>query len=202
MNQTLRIIISIFGIVLALVSVYFGSFLPYQKAKNLILVMGAASKGVSLEEFKKIYSFQLDYYSPVGQDESIKQLGNTTLTALAQQKKLPRQAVEDLLALNHKYFDPVINAGVGGNFSQDIMLFAQIYEYAAEQTNNRSYLDKSADYFKLGLKHSSARPQFIYGLYTVAKAGGDKESMKKYGQEILKYWPEDGKIREELEGLK
>ena len=65
-------IIIVIIIVIVLFGLYFGSLLPFAKAKLYIRATNNLQSGLirTLDEFKKNFNNPLDFYSPVGQEET------------------------------------------------------------------------------------------------------------------------------------
>ena len=194
--------LSILASAVVVVFLYFGAYLPYEKSQKLISAMGSIQNGASLQGYENAFSSVLDYYSPVGQEESVKQLGNTTLSILSSQKNLPKNIAEELLKFNLKYFEPIINDSRGGNASQNILVVGQIYHTLALNYNDLNYLNIAIDYYQKGLVNSPRRPQFLYSLFEAYQAKRDYNLAIKTGEEILKYWPSDMKVKQAVEEMK
>ena len=194
--------LSILASAVVVVFLYFGAYLPYEKSQKLISAMGSIQNGASLQGYENAFSSVLDYYSPVGQEESVKQLGNTTLSILSSQKNLPKNIAEELLKFNLKYFEPIINDSRGGNASQNILVVGQIYHTLALNYNDLNYLNIAIDYYQKGLVNSPRRPQFLYSLFEAYQAKRDYNLAIKTGEEILKQWPSDMKVKQAFEEMR
>ncbi len=194
--------LSILASAVVVVFLYFGAYLPYEKSQKLISAMGSIQNGASLQGYENAFSSVLDYYSPVGQEESVKQLGNTTLSILSSQKNLPKNIAEELLKFNLKYFEPLINDSRGGNASQNILVVGQIYHTLALNYNDLNYLNIAIDYYQKGLVNSPRRPQFLYSLFEAYQAKRDYNLAIKTGEEILKQWPSDMKVKQAFEEMR
>jgi len=202
LDPLIKKILSILASVVVVVFLYLGAYLPYEKSQKLISAMGSIQGGASLQGYENAFSSVLDYYSPVGQGESVKQLGNSTLSILSSQKNLPKNIAEELLKFNLKYFEPIINNSRGGNASQNILILGQIYHTMAMSYNDINYLNNAIDYYKKGLDNSPRRPQFLYSLLEAYQVKRDYPSAIKIGEEILKYWPADTQIKQAVEEMR
>lgn len=201
MNKALKFTIAIILSILICVLFYFGSYLPLRKAQLLIEVIQNAKLARTVDEFEKTISRDLDFYSPTGQNESVRQVGNIVLNILASQKDLPKPIAEELLNFTAKYFEPIIQIEGGGNSSQNFLILGYLYQIVGLRFNDNVYLEKAIDYYKEGLKISPKRPQFLYNLLDTYQAQKDFVSAKDIAEEILEYWPEDDKIKEMLREL-
>ncbi|GEM_PF-301923 len=192
----------IFGSAAMIVFIYFSAYLPYMKSQKLIDALGGIQGGASLQSYEKAFSSALDFYSPVGQEESVRQLGNSTFSILSSQKNLPRDISEELLDFNLKYFNPIIEDSRGGNASQNILVLGQTYHVLALGYNDVNYLDTAISYYKKGLDRSPRRPQFLYSLLEAYQAKKDYPSAIKIGDEIVKYWPADTQVKQGIEDMR
>lgn len=201
MNYPLKKFVIVIVIVIVMIAMYFGSYLPFRKGQLLIEVIQNAKLARTVDEFEKTISQSLDFYSPTGQNESVRQIGNIVLNVLASQNDLPKPIAEELLDFTAKYFEPIIQVKRGGNLSQNFLILGYLYQTVGLRFNESSYMEKAIDYYKEGLKISPKRPQFLYNLLEIYQAQKDSASAKGIAEKILEYWPNDEKIREKLENL-
>lgn len=192
----------IFTSIVAILAVgVWGSVLPYRKAVLYSAVSAELLRGVTLEQFKNIFSFMLDAPSPIGKDEGVKMLISHTTSVITQTENIPREVIDDLLRFSEQYFAPILTKGAGGNFAQNFVLVGALYQSAGIATGDQSYFDKARHYYEEGLTYSPNRTQFLYGLFDVYYALGDRAKAKEMGELILTFWPEDEIIRERMKEL-
>jgi tetratricopeptide (TPR) repeat protein len=202
MSQTLKTTAALILSVFVLFMVYWGVYLPFRKAQLLVIAMKDFRTSKTIGDFENIFSRVLDFYSPTGQEESIKQFGLIVIE-LFKQKDLPRSVVEELLGFSQKYLDSLIKFNSGGYSSQNLLILGEFYQIFGARFNDSVYLEKAIEYFKKGLELSPQRPQFLYKLFNTYLIGlKDFSSAREIGEEILKYWPSDREVVEALEQLK
>ena len=91
MNPSIKKIVIVIVIVIVLFAIYYGSFLPLRKSQSLVRAMRSVGAARTVDDLEKILSQSLDFYSPVGQDEIMRQVANLILDVLMQQKDLPQE---------------------------------------------------------------------------------------------------------------
>lgn len=198
MNPLFKKIVIVMVIVIIVIAIYFGSFLPLRKSQSLVRAMRSVGAARTVDDLEKILSQSLDFYSPVGQDESMRQVATLISDVLTRQKDFPREIADELLNFSVKYFNPVIESGYGGNLSRNFVILGQIYQVAGFRYNDSAYFEKAVDYYKQGLIYSPNRPQFLYNLFNIYLNQKNFASAKEIGEQITRYWPNDNKIKEEL----
>jgi len=202
MSQTFKKLISTIIVFIALGMAYFGAYLPLRKGQLIIEAMRSLGSVKTVQDLENVLSEPLDFYSPVGQDESVRQVSAVISGILSKQKTMPQDVAVVLINFVVGYFDPIISSGHGGNFSQDFLTLGQIYQTAGMNYNSDVYLNKAVEYYKRGLDYSPNRPQFLYNLLNIYIAQNDLKSAKEIGDIILKNWPQDEKIQEIVSKIK
>lgn len=206
MNSLLKQTIAGVITILAVLMMYFGSYLPLKKSQLYIRAMVDLQSGKvrSLQDFINAFYPALDFYSPVGQDEIVSYYVGAVMpnliNSVVSQTGGP-QVVEALLKDAEKWIDPVMKAGKGIGFSQNLYNFGSVYGLAAEKLNNDIYLQKSIYFFEEGLKSSPNRGLFFGGLFKDYQLKGDKAKIKEIGELILRYWPDNEEVRKAMESL-
>lgn len=175
---------------------YIGTYLPIVKSRMYI----AASQATdirSLDEFNKVFDPVLDFYSPVGQEEITSNYLDILVTTIKNQKD--KGVVDYLVRKGESAANPIIEKGAGFGFSQILLWMGSLYQEAYLATGDNSYYDKSVAEFRLGLKYSPNRPSFLYNLFYLYDIKHDKNGIVETGNVILKYWPNESKVRQEVE---
>jgi len=142
----------------------------------------------SVEDFTEAFNPALSYYSPIGQDEVVSYFIGGVLADLINQQTNP-QVIEVLMKDSEQWTDPIIRAGKGFGYSQNLYNFAALYQLAAQKLKNADYFQKSFELFFKGLENSPNREIFLNGLFNNYQIAGDKAKAKEIGEIILKYWP-------------
>jgi tetratricopeptide (TPR) repeat protein len=175
---------------------YYGTYLPYNKSQLYIGFLQSLGNMNSLIQLEKAADVPLSAPSPIGQEELVRNFGNTALNIL-QQNSNP-QLSEAIINFMMSYYNPIIQSGRGINFAQNLLIVGTAYEIAGANTKNIQYLDQAESYFKQGLALSPRRPQFLYSLFDLYLREKRFSDAKNIENQILTYWPNDPKIAGEL----
>ncbi|MEK7147204.1 MAG: tetratricopeptide repeat protein [Patescibacteria group bacterium] len=173
---------------------YYGTYLPFRKSQLLILSIQGANAAKSLSDFKDSFSASLDFYSPVGQSESVKHMTNTVFN-IVNQLNIPAEGLTDLIGFVEKYSRPILQAKQGDGLTQQFYVSGDLYRAAGFKYNNPEYLKKAEETYKEGLTLSPKRPQFLYGLLQIYLQANNIEGANETMKKILEYWPNDPEIQ-------
>ena len=188
----IKYIIIIFGIILAIFGLIYGSLLPFAKAKIYVRAMGNLQSIKSLDEFKKNFDPSLDFYSPVGQEETSRFLATEIIGRMIypdQKENISRELVN--------YIEPRFFQ----NNSRHLLLAASMYGKMFNIYSREEDLKKTEEYFQKSLVLNLKSPQALYSLFDIYQKKGEFEKSKEIGETILKYWPEDERIKEAFKHL-
>ncbi|MDO8664743.1 MAG: hypothetical protein Q7K44_04350 [Candidatus Liptonbacteria bacterium] len=192
MNSDIKKSIAVSIAIFILLVAYYGSYLPMRKSMVFIETMQSSYKIKTTGDFESIFSVPLDYSSPIGQEELVRNMANTINGSL-QGVSDPR-AVGELVNYAEKYFGPIIARGRGMSFGQDVYILGMINEVAFLKTKEPKYLQAAEKYFKMEQVLGPKRPQGLYGLFDVYRLGGNVDEFKKIADQILSQWPNDARI--------
>lgn len=186
--KNLKYIIASTLIILALFSIYYGSYLPVQKAKRYVLASRMIQTGSirTLDAFKNNFNTVLNFYSPVGQEEAVLYLATDILNMLSsseQQEAVTREIIA--------YIEPKIFLAN----TKHLLTIASIYQVVWKKYGKADDYKKAEKYYKKVLAIGPKLPHALYGLMSLYYSAGDKEKMENVGRNILKYWPEDEQVR-------
>lgn len=199
MNPILKKAIAAAGSVFILSMAYFGSYLPLRKAMIFIDTMQASAGIKTIQDFEAGFSAPLDYPSPIGQEELVRNMGNTVLTTLSRVSD-PR-GVEEMIRFAEQYYAPIVARNRGMSFNQNLYLLGLINEYGYIKTGKSQYLDTATKYFEQSLALGPKRPQALYGLLDTYRLAGNLEGAKKIAEQIAVQWPTDAKTKNTLNQL-
>ncbi len=193
MNTTLEKIIKTIaaplGIILAVLALIYGSFLPFRKAQLFIQAMHNSYQARSVADYERIFNTALNFSSPVGQAENIRFLENQIGGVIAQK---PPQAIADALV---SYADSISRANAPGryglNYTQELMTLANIHEVNFRNYRSEKDYNAALALYEKGLALSPKRPQFLYGLYQLYMDAGKTADAKTVGEKIISLWPSD-----------
>ncbi|MDW8280001.1 MAG: hypothetical protein RMK17_02485 [bacterium] len=199
MNPLPKQIISIIGFIFILLMIFYGSILPYQKSKIFINGMSLLQSGRirNVNDFEKTILDIFKAKSPIGQEEIIRHFGSYFISLISQNKN--KDFTNYLMDLIRPYYEQILNRGKGLSFNQDLYIFGNLNLVAYDQTKESKYLEEAEKYFMISYNLGSKRPQALYGLFDVCRFKNDMECMKKIGEEILSYWPNETEIKKFLE---
>lgn len=198
--QNIKQVIASLIILIIIVFGYFGNVLPFKKSTAYISALRNLNQYRSVGEFEQNFGMVLDYYSPVGQEELVR---NTIsiIISLLQGSKQPEAVVDELVKYAESYAQPIINYGRGASFGQNIYLLGALNLAAFYQTKNEKYLRTAENYYEKGLTISPRRPQYLYGLLEIYRIKNDYQKLEEMAKQILSFWPEDKKIKNLLEEI-
>ena len=60
------------GILLAVLAIIFGSYLPFEKSRSYVRAINMLNSIKTLPEFEDVFGRALSFYSPIGQEEIVK----------------------------------------------------------------------------------------------------------------------------------
>ncbi len=187
--------------ILILVLFYFGAYLPLRKSQmhiNAVLSL-QSGKVRTLDDINNLFGSVLNFYSPVGQDETTQYYLGILLSIINQQSN--KDIIDILARQAENQMEPILKAGKGFNFSQNLYTLGSIYKITALKSRDLGYYKKAVDIFNEGLKYSPNRLIFLRGLFDIYSANADdKEKALEIGKTILKYFPNEKKVVEYLMG--
>ncbi len=153
-------------------------------------------QATSLQDLENKLSVQLDAPSPIGQEELVRNMANSVLSFVQQGGNASSTAT--LISYLNSYSDPILNAGKGMSFWQDLYLDGAINEIAFAQTGDPTYLVAAQKWYSEGVTLGPNRPQSLYGLFDVYRAEGNVSGTLAVGTTILKNWPTDTRITQAM----
>ena len=188
------IVAAIFGIAI------YGSYLPMRKAQMFIATLQGLQtqqgQATSLQDLENKLSVPLNYPSPIGQEELVRNMANSVLS-FVQQGGNPSSTAA-LIGFLNSYYDPILNQGKGMSFGQDLYLEGAINEIAFAGTGDPTYLAAAQHWYQEGVALGPNRPQSLYGLFDVYRAEGDTTDTIAVGTTILRNWPTDTTIQQAM----
>jgi hypothetical protein len=174
----------------------YGSYMPMRKAQQYIATLQGlqtqAGAAKSLQDLENKLGAPLDYPSPIGQEELVRNMANSVLGFIQQGGNASTTA--DLVGFLNGYFDPILQNGKGMSFGQDLYLEGAINEVAFATTGDPSYLAASQKWYSEAISLGPNRPQALYGLFDVYRAEGNASGTIAVGTTIMRNWPSDTRI--------
>lgn len=199
MDSTIKKVIAVVGVAVVLAVGVYGSYLPLRKAQSFIATLQGlqSSPASSLSELESRIALPLDYPSPIGQEELVRNVANSVLSFV--QRSQDATTTNELVTFLHSYYDPILDRGVGMSFGQDVYLMGAINEIAFAGTGDPAYLVDAQKYYTEGNTLGPDRPQALYGLFDVYRAEGNVTDTMRIANKILVNWPTDTRIGQSLE---
>jgi hypothetical protein len=172
-----------------------------RKAEIFIATLkGLQSSPVSsLSELRQRFSVPLDYPSPVGQEELVRNTANNILSFISSGGDATSTAF--LVSFLNSYYDPIIAQGKGMSFGQDLYLLGAINETAYAHIGNPTYLMAAQKYYEEAEALGPNRPQSLYGLFDIYRAEGNVASTTVIANKIMANWPTDTTIMPGLQAF-
>lgn len=195
MNEQNKKIIAVIASIIILVLIYYCSFLPFRKSQVFIKTMRSLENAKTLDELKAKISIPLDYPSPYGQEELVRQVASLITNIVSQNNTTP-PVIDDLISYLNTYYDPIINKGNGMSFNQNLYVLGSLNEIAFIRTNKVIYLNAAEKYFTKSYELGPKRPQALFGLFDIYRAKGDKEKVLQISSQILEQWPGEERTRQ------
>ncbi len=177
----------------------YGSYLPMRKAQMFIATLQSlqTTPATSLSDLKSRLSIPLDYPSPIGQEELVRNLANSVLSFI--QQGADPSSTAQLMSFLNSYYNPILNTGKGMSFGQDVYLEGAINEIAFAETGDQSYLAAAKQWYLEARQLGPNRPQSLYGLFDVYRAANDAPDTIAIGGQIIANWPSDARIQMALQ---
>lgn len=172
---------------------YFGSYLPMVKSMLFISAIQSFSGVRTIQDLEKNFSMPLDFYSPIGQEELVRNTTNTIVNIL--QNVSDPKGIVHLVNYVESYYNPIIERGKGMSFGQNLFVLGTINEVSFIRTGDKKYLTAAENYFKKEIVLGSKRPQGLYGLLDVYKFEDNKDAFKNVADQILGQWPNDSRTK-------
>jgi len=176
-------------IILSLLGIIFGAYLPFKKAQLYISSAYQMNFVKTPQQFEEIFNKLFNYFSPIGDYEAARFLGDKLINPVAAPEN--SEAAARFLV---EYLEPKMRT----DDTRHLLILAQLYFFLWQKSGKESDFLKSEEYYQKALVYGPKLPPALYGLFDLYKAKGDKEKLKQISETILKYWPEDEKVNETL----
>jgi hypothetical protein len=187
-DRTYQRVIAVIIVAAILGIAFYGSYLPMRKAQMFITTLQGlqTTPATSLQDLETRLSGPLNYPSPIGQEELVRNMANSVLSFV--QQGGDATSTGELISFLNGYYDPILNRGKGMSFQQDLYLEGAINEVAFGQTGNPMYLSAAQQWYTEGNTLAPNRPQSLYGLFDVYRAEGDVTDTVIVATKILSNW--------------
>ena len=197
-DRTYKQLAAIILSILILGVAYYGSYRPMRKAQGFISTLQSlqTNPATSLADLENRVSGPLNYSSPIGQEEIVRNLANSVLAFV--QRGTDATSTAELMGFLNSYYDPLLDRGKGMSFGQDLYLEGAVNEIAFVQIGDPTYLAAAQKWYQEGETLGPNRPQPLYGLFDVYRAEGDVSDTISVANKIVANWPSDTRIQQSL----
>lgn len=197
MSATLKKAIGFTATVAILLVAYAGNYLPLRKSQAFIEASQKSASAQSLDGFVAIMSVPLDRYSPIGQEELVRNTANNLLNVVRAVPN-PQLSVAILEYIN-RYYEPIIAREGGMSYMQDLYIMGIFHQTVYQKTGDPKYLETSRMYFQKAHDLGPTRPQPLYGLFDSYRMEKNNVETVRLGEQILGLWPADESVRAVVE---
>lgn len=199
MSRTAKQLTAIVVSVLILVIAWWGSYAPMRKSEIFISTLQGfqAEPATSLQDLETRLAAPLDYSSPIGQEELVRNVANNILSFVQQSSDATTTGA--LIGFLRSYYDPILVKGRGMSFGQDVYLMGAIEETAFTRTQDPQYLVAAQQYYEEAVALGPNRPQALYGLFDVYRFEDNVASTTAVADKILSQWPTDTSTAQALQ---
>jgi hypothetical protein len=198
MNPTPKKIIAVVVSVAIIALAYYGTYRPLRKAEMFIATLQGlqTNPATSLNDLETRLAIPLEYSSPIGQEELVRNTANSVLNFVQQSPSTT--STDELVNFIMGYYQPILVREKGMSFGQDLYLVGAINEIAFARTGEPNYISTAQEYYEEGETLAPNRPQPLYGLFDVYRAEGNVSGTVAIADKILANWPGDTNVQQAL----
>ncbi len=180
------------GIVLGILSIFFGSYLPFIKARAYVRAIDTLNTIKDVSEFERVFGNVLSLFSPTGQEEIVKFMSSDVITSVVSQNN-PEELSRELVSF--------IEPHLFKNDVRHLIIRGNLYSLLWQKYRQEDDFVKSEGAYRAALAIGPKLPPVLYSLLDLYRAKGDTEKLKEIGSTILKYWPSDQQVQNILDQL-
>ena len=173
-------------IILAVLSIVFGSYLPLVKSRRFISALRSVSSIRTIDQFKGNFDQAFKFYSPVGDEEIAKFLSSNILQIISQENQ--SEAVSRVLVA---YIEPYLFQ----DNVRHLIVAGQMYEILWGKYGREEDFQKAENYFQKAFTIGPKLPPVLYGMLNFYQMKGDTPKVKEISEIILQYWPDDETVK-------
>lgn len=168
-----------------MVSIYFGAYKPWVKARTYTSVQRNLPSYRTLDEFIMNYDKAFDYSSPIGQEEVIKFVASQIENMIQNQNQ-----TEEASLLLVEYIEEQI---LPGNIVH-LLQVGGMYSILYDRFRRDEYFNKAEDYYLKTIEIAPNIPHPLYSLYELYKESGQEDKMNEIKNKILEFWPGENRL--------
>ena len=180
--------ICVSGMILAALGIYFGAILPLAKAQSYLDAQRRMKNVRTMDDFRANFDASFNLYSPVGDEEIAKFLGNDIMNIVneGQPENVSRELVSYIET--HLFKDDV----------RHLLVLGQMYQILWQSFKVEEDYQKAIGYLEKAHEIGPNLPSPMYKLLSLYLLHGDKESVQRMGNLILANWPQDENVKAAL----
>ncbi len=197
--EILKKIVIVIGILIVAIGLYFGAYLPFKKAKALISAIRSLQSVRSIKELEYRFDKVLGIGSPAARDETVGFMTEQLLNLL--RSSPPKAIGEMVINYTEEITKPVLNNPASPELTKIILKLAILYQTGWSLYQDKIYALRAEELYLRGLEVSPNRPQFLYGLFDLYLATGNRVKAVAVGEEIIRFWPTDSLVKQNLERI-
>ncbi len=185
MNQSLKYIIVLLGIVLAALALVYGSYLPLMKSQAYVTATMKLSSLHTVADLQDAFNVAFNVPGPIGGEEVSKFLESNILTILENQQSVSEPVARALVdyIVPHVYNNP-----------RQLITMAATYEWMWKQYGHPEDFAAAEDYYKRAIAIGPKLPPALYGLLQLYLEGGKLDKAQELAKTIIQYWPTDTRL--------
>lgn len=168
-------------ILLALLSLYFGAYLPFAKGRRFISALRGVATVKTVAEFAALYDKAILFYSPIGDEEVRKFLGIDILNSLTLGNNEP---------LDRALVDYVESYMLKDD-TRHLIILGQMHSVLWKKYGRVEDYALAEKYLRDVLAIGPNLPPALYGLLEIYQLNADNEKLLEVAREIVKHWPQD-----------
>lgn len=179
--------ICVLGIIFALLSIWYGSFLPLRKAQQYITSLRFAQGGFirNFDDFQNNFNRALQFSSPVG-DEEVAKFLSSDIAGLISDPKQPEVVRRTLV----EYIAPYMEK----NNVRHLITLAGMYRALWSTYKQEADFQSAERYYRDALAIGQKLPPVLYSLLDLYSQKGDMVRTEEIKNKIMSMW-DDPRLR-------
>ncbi len=193
MKEVLKYIFVAVGVIGAILLIYFGAYLPFQKSQRYITAIRNVPQIRTTADFHKEFDVPFSYVSPIGDEEITKFLSSDVLNMI--QKNQPEEVARDLVS----YVDQHLS-----RYSYDLrleLLRGHLYETLWRNYRHGDDYLKAESIYLHAVQLGPRVPRALYVAFNLYVTSQDPRGLREIGEKILSLWPEDVRVKEVVDSI-
>ncbi|KKU14367.1 hypothetical protein A3I34_01095 [Candidatus Jorgensenbacteria bacterium RIFCSPLOWO2_02_FULL_45_12] len=170
---------------LSLLSLYFGSYIPWTRSRAFIRGLRGMNKIKSVANFKNLFEPALRR-NVIGDEETFKYLAGEILKIISQEDTTENVSLE-LINFIKPYHSE--------NNVRHLMSMGDMHYILWRKNMNPEYFNQAEQFYLKAKEAGPKLPPPLYMLLTLYQNGFETEKAKDIARYILSLWPDDQKVQ-------